>query len=104
MTDYCNEEIDALEEIFPGCKVLICDFHREQAWERWIVKVSNGCADQKADILQKLRKISHSTNVDAMELAILDLKQSEYWSNERFSKLKKYIETYWLTIIEVLYH
>ncbi|XP_065682326.1 uncharacterized protein LOC124811828 [Hydra vulgaris] len=100
MTDYCNEEIDALEEIFPGCKVLICDFHREQAWERWLVKVSNGCAYHKADILQKLRKISHSTNVDAMELAILDLKQSEYWSNERFSKLKKYIETYWLTIIE----
>nr|XP_047137883.1 uncharacterized protein LOC124814333 [Hydra vulgaris] len=100
MTDYCNEEIDALEETFPDCKVLVCDFHREQAWERWLVKVSNGCANHKSNILLKLRKIAHSTTINAMELAVMDLKQSDFWNNENFLKLRKYIETYWLPIKE----
>lgn len=84
------------------CKVLVCDFHREQAWERWLVKISNGCANQKSNILLKLRNIAHSTTVDEMELAVTDLKQSDFWNNENFSSLKKYISTYWLPIKEVL--
>jgi len=32
MVDYCKAEI----ETFTGCCVYICDFHREQAWERWV--------------------------------------------------------------------
>lgn len=35
MTDYSEAEIAALEACFPGVTVYICDFHREQAWERW---------------------------------------------------------------------
>ncbi|XP_065679986.1 uncharacterized protein LOC124806407 isoform X2 [Hydra vulgaris] len=43
LTDYSNEEINSLESVFPGCQVHICDFHREQAWERWLSKTANGC-------------------------------------------------------------
>lgn len=38
MTDNCSQEIQAIENLFPECKVLLCDFHREQAWERWASK------------------------------------------------------------------
>nr|XP_047146875.1 uncharacterized protein LOC124819377 [Hydra vulgaris] len=37
LTDYSNEEINSIEYVFSGCSVLICDFHREQAWERWLL-------------------------------------------------------------------
>jgi len=36
MTDYSEAEIGALETSFPGTTVYLCDFHREQAWERWV--------------------------------------------------------------------
>ena len=35
MTDYCEAEISALKTVFPDSQLLLCAFHREQAWERW---------------------------------------------------------------------
>lgn len=35
MIDYSEAELCAIEETFPSSKVYLCDFHREQAWERW---------------------------------------------------------------------
>ena len=32
LTDFCDAEIGAVEQVFPGCPVLICDFHREQVY------------------------------------------------------------------------
>ena len=34
LCDYSEAEISALEQAFPGIRVYICDFHREQAWIR----------------------------------------------------------------------
>lgn len=34
MTDYSESEIGAIRDVFPNCKTYICDFHREQCWER----------------------------------------------------------------------
>eukprot|EP00794_Sanderia_malayensis_P012566 gene12566-13853_t len=34
-----------------SCTTVICDFHREQAWERWLRKTSNGCAKVRKEIL-----------------------------------------------------
>ena len=36
MTNYSETEIAALKTTFPGTTVYLCDFYREQAWERWI--------------------------------------------------------------------
>ena len=36
MVDYDSAEITALEEVFPGIEVFLCDFHREQAWSRYV--------------------------------------------------------------------
>ena len=36
MSDYSEAEHDALEHSFPGVKVYLCDFHREQCLERWV--------------------------------------------------------------------
>ena len=36
MCDCSDAEISALECCFPDTIVYLCDFHREQAWERWV--------------------------------------------------------------------
>ena len=36
MTDRSDVEIKALKQIFPQAQNLLCAFHREQAWDRWL--------------------------------------------------------------------
>lgn len=36
MLDKCDAEINAVGQCFPNTKVLLCDFHRLQAWWRWL--------------------------------------------------------------------
>ena len=42
------------------CNVFICDFHREQAWERWLNAIRNGVRMIKIEMLSKFRRISKS--------------------------------------------
>ena len=42
MVDYSMAEINAIESEFPDVAVYICDFHREQAWQRWVKAGKNG--------------------------------------------------------------
>ena len=42
MIDFDSGEILALEEVFPGIKIFLCDFHREQAWSRWVKLQAHG--------------------------------------------------------------
>ncbi|XP_046848037.1 uncharacterized protein LOC124441606 [Xenia sp. Carnegie-2017] len=42
MVDYPEEEMSEINRVFAGCQTYICDFYREQAWERWLSKSSNG--------------------------------------------------------------
>ncbi|XP_065642056.1 uncharacterized protein LOC124812106 [Hydra vulgaris] len=94
LTDYSNEEIRSLESVFPGCNVLICDFHREQAWERWLSKTSNGCCIAKDAIKVKLHKIAHATTEEICQHAVKALKDSEEWKNN--PKLAEYLNRTWL--------
>ena len=41
-----RDEVAALEAVFPGVTVYLCDFHREQAWERWTNERKNGLTDE----------------------------------------------------------
>ena len=38
--DYSEAELLDLESSMPGVKVYLCDFHREQTWERWVKTIS----------------------------------------------------------------
>ena len=50
ISDYSEGEIAAIETSFPGTVVYICDFRREQAWERWIKDHKRGLASLDADV------------------------------------------------------
>eukprot|EP00794_Sanderia_malayensis_P002202 gene2202-2507_t len=98
MTDYSNEEITAIENVFPGCFTLLCDFHREQAWDRWLRKTANGCSQIRTDVLEMLRRIARSQTDEGCTLAEKDLKASPIWKKREYGKLVQYVETYWLPI------
>lgn len=97
MIDYSQAEINALNECFPESKVVLCDFHREQAWDRWL-KRTDSCVQSKDAVLTCLRKIANSSSEEEMELHISDLKSSPHWMN---CKLRSYIECQWLAVKEM---
>ena len=46
MSDYSEAELLALEKCFTTTKVFLCDFHREQVWERWIKDHKHGLSNR----------------------------------------------------------
>ena len=51
MTDYSEAEISALETCFPNATVYLCDFHQEQAWERWTKDIKHGLSSTDSEWL-----------------------------------------------------
>ena len=49
--DYSDAEISALECCFPDTIVYLCDFHREQALERWVKDGKHGLTSEEVDQL-----------------------------------------------------
>lgn len=96
MVDFCEAEISALEEVFKGSKVLLCDVHREKARMEWIRKKENGVTSQE-EVLKLLQAIADSqTNVE-FENNTVTLQQHPDWqSNE---KLRRFVST-WLVHAE----
>ena len=57
MSDYSEAKHDALEQAFPGIKVFLCDFHREQCWERWVRDTKHGLTkEERQQFLGYLRE------------------------------------------------
>jgi len=36
MVDYSEAELNGVMTVFPDCEIYLREFHREQAWTRWI--------------------------------------------------------------------
>lgn len=51
---YSEAELLALETSFPSVKVYLCDFHREQAWERWVKNSKHGLTKEEGMSLLNL--------------------------------------------------
>ena len=68
-----EREIKSLEIVFERVKVFLCDFHREQAWRRWISKIENGFSHISDQVKTPLRRIAHSTTRADCQTAVKDL-------------------------------
>jgi len=82
-----------------GCDVYLCDFHREQSWERWTSTLKHGVSDVKDEVLTHLRRIAHapvniqwlfSTNFDSCKMCSVCY-VTVYWWQEVATE-------YWHTI------
>ncbi|XP_062287897.1 uncharacterized protein si:dkey-31c13.1 isoform X1 [Scomber scombrus] len=97
MSDFCEAEIGALEEVFKDSKVSLCDFHRENAWIEWTRKKDHGVTCEE-EVLKMLRAIADCETTEEYENSTLFLKQHPVWqTNER---LRRWFSTKWLNQTE----
>ena len=109
MTDYSEAELLALKQSFPNTQIYLCDFHREQAWERWTNNHKHGLsADQKELLLSMLRECANASPTDLesglpqdfyYQKAIDNLKKSDVWQNNE--DVRNWLDTKWLHISKV---
>ena len=110
LCDYSEAEISALEQAFPGVTVYICDFHREQAWVRWVRAHKNGLTKEEGEtLLDLLRDCAWAEGGDEVNLMKVDemyrkavnrLKDSAVW--KRHGNVQKWLTSTWLCIPHVI--
>lgn len=108
MTDYSEAEMLAIESSFPGIKINICDFHREQAWERWVKdhhhNLDQSQAEQLLDLLRNCARVSSPPNESLpidhfFQLAVSNLKKSAIWKENE--QVQHWVSLTWLPVAKV---
>ena len=87
LSDFSEAEFTALKQSFPSTTVYGCDFHREQAWTRWVQDRKNGLdrsdADCLLDLLRACAWAPPGTDDSVLEVnylkAVSVLKESAVW-------------------------
>ena len=95
MVDYSMAEINAIESEFPDVAVYICDFHREQAWQRWVKAGKNGLTvgEQKM-FLELMQAIARARSETSYKKAVESLRKSTLYLGN--PKVQEYCEKVWL--------
>ena len=73
MTDYSEAELLAIEHVFPNTKCFLCDFNREQAWERCVRDHKHGLTKEQGDELLQLLRACASEEAPDSSLAGMQL-------------------------------
>ncbi|CAH1268941.1 KLHL41 [Branchiostoma lanceolatum] len=94
MVDKSDVEINALEEEFPEAKVLLCDFHREEAWVEWCRKTENGVRKKQDEVLNLLRAIASASTQEEYVTRKNQLEESEVWKGNE--KLQTWLSRHWI--------
>ena len=84
-----------------GCSIYLCDFHREQAWERWTVNKENDVSDKKEEVLCRLRRVAWASTEEKYHSAVNDLLTSDIWKHS--PKLRHWFGNKWLKSKEVIF-
>ena len=83
-------------------QVLLCDFHREQAWDHWLSKTSNNVRPYKEGILVYLRRIAKAESIDEFDKAVEALKESHIWGANYSKKFRSWFKNTWFSAKEVI--
>ena len=89
LTDYSDAEFAAINKLFPTTQVYLCEFHREQAWESWVMERKKGLSDTQAitllDLLRDCANTPPNYNLPYMpsdhhyQHAVEQLKVADVW-------------------------
>jgi len=78
-----------------GTHVRLCDFHKEQAWNRWLTASRNGVdAAERENVLNVLRNVSQANSRQSYETAVTFLKQCHFWKSNAL--LRNWFGRKWL--------
>ena len=112
MSDYSEAEQLAIAQVFPYSKFYICDFHREQSWERWVKNHNHGLTKSEGEeLLGLLRECAHAPAPRPQEnlpidyyynMALKKLTSSSVWTKHK--QVRSWLNNYWLNISEVSLH
>jgi len=96
MVDFSTVEIGAIEEQFPGATAYICDFHRLQAWQRWVRKSKNGFNSlEQEELLAHLKRVTNATTRKYYDSAVASLKNLPLYKEK--SNVQTYVDNVWLS-------
>ncbi len=106
MPDYSEAEILAIESAFPNTHVYLCDFHREQCWERWTKDHKHGLSKEDSELLLDLLRncaqappssVHEEKSQDYYYMQTLDnLKKSKVWIGN--AQVQSWLTNTWLSI------
>ena len=109
MTDCSEAEIGAIESCFPTTTVYLCDFHREQAWERWTKDHKHGLHPGEGEwLLDQLRACAWAPSAHPNEELPLDyhfqeavkvLQSSNLWKTN--NNVRQWLNGTWLKMSKV---
>ena len=61
MTDKSSQELEAVAAVHPTCIRYICDFHRGQAFERWVNRAANGVTPTTRNlVLDSMKRLAYA--------------------------------------------
>ena len=88
LLDYSDAEIAAVNKLFPATEVYLCEFHREQAWERWVKERRHGLSElDGATLLDLLRDCANSPpNLDLQD------KPTDHYYQHALTQLNRCVE------------
>lgn len=93
LRDFSEAEINGIEKVFPHALTYICDFHREQAWIRWLSLKNNGVHKEKNEILTMFRSIAAAKSSLEFQEKLDELRSSSYYKNSK--SLQNYFNKTW---------
>ena len=98
MVDYSTAQINAIEREFPKADVYICDFHRNQAWHRWIRSGKSGLDSNKQNILMAmLQRVATARDVAQYDAAVAKLRNSQIYKAHK--NVRDYLENVWMSCV-----
>ena len=99
MVDNDQSEITDIKNSFRDIITYICDFHREQAWVRWLHKGQSGVSSEESKaVLGLIRAIAISLTEKEMNDNISKLKTNEIFLRNK--KLQLWMKNEWLSMKE----
>ena len=99
MVDYSLAEINAIEEVFPNAAVYICDFHRKQAWNRWVRSSKNNLNSKEQHFLTDLlQRVAYSRTTSSYNTALENLRKSSVYKSKK--NVQDYVENIWVACAE----
>lgn len=80
--------------LFLFCRLLcLCDFHREQAWERWVSATKNGVLHEKEEVLVMLRHMARADSAVKYQEAAKAFRDAK--QPGRHGRLMKWFSSHW---------
>lgn len=77
-----------------GVPVLLCDYHRVSAWNKWITETRNFIIGSKGALVSILEALSNASTKEMYHKLLEQLQDSSYWKEDE--RLCKWFGSRWL--------